>query len=151
MSHTMTEALVTPPLPTRAELGIALAQVNKKLSLGLWVTHSSYGLFLVLLCWLNFQNDNSNVKILLVKLMPLLIIIPGILKKYYRTYSWLCFVILPYFVFITPTLFEAFAWGNWLKITLTVVIFIASMMTSRWLQQQSYLQWQIANTPLPKP
>jgi hypothetical protein len=38
-------------------------------------------------------------------------------------------------------------WGDWLMIALIVVLFIAAMMTSRWMQQQSYLKWQISNTP----
>jgi len=133
-------------MPSKTALNNALTQVNKKLRWGFIVTHASHATFLLLITWLHFYSGTGNIKIWLVKVAPLLILIPGFIKGYYRTYSWLCFAILPYFVFITPSLFEAFAWKNWLQMSLTVVMFIASMMTSRWMQQQSYLGWQIQNT-----
>ena len=50
-------------------------------------------------------------------------------------------------IWIIPMALGRGAWGDWVIVTLIVIIFNAAMMTSRWLQQQSYLQWQIANTP----
>lgn len=139
-------------MPSRAQLEEALVTVNKKLTPGLWVTHGSYVIFLVLMSWLNFQAENggvnsSSIKLWLVKVIPLIIFIPGFLKKYYRTYSWLCFAILPYFIWITPLVVGRGSWSDWVLTLLIVVLFISAMMTSRWLQQQSYLHWQIANTP----
>lgn len=134
-------------MPSITQLNSALAQVNKKLRLGLLATHGSYALFLLLMTWLNFQPSDSSVKLWIVKMVPLLIFVPGLMKKYYRTYSWLCFAILPYFIWLTPLVIGRGSWSDWAMVSLTVILFIAAMMTSRWLQQQSYLGWQIQHTP----
>ena len=137
----------TQSMPTKTELENTLVHVTKRFHLGLWITHAGYALFLILLVLSNILSAQPNIKIVLIKIFPLLIFIPAFIKQYPRTYSWLCFAVLPYFIFITPYLFEKFSLITWIEILLTVTIFIASMMTSRWLQQKSYLTWQIANTP----
>lgn len=134
-------------MPSKHQLQEALVQVEQKLQLGLWTTHGSYGAFLLLMSWLNFLPADSSVKLWLVKIFPLIIFIPGFIKKKYRTYSWLCFAILPYFIWITPLVMGRGNWGDWTMVLLIVILFIAAMMTSRWMQQQSYLHWQISNTP----
>lgn len=149
----MTDAKTT--MPSIEDLNSALTQVSKKLSLGFFITHGSFALFLVLITWLNFQpigdteaqNLSSSTKLWLVKILPLVIFIPGFITRKYRTYSWLCFGILPYFIWITPLVMARGAWSDWVMTILIVVLFIASMMTSRWMQQQSYLGWQISQTP----
>lgn len=134
-------------MPTKEQLQEALGQVEKKLRLGLWTTHGSFGAFLLLMSWLNFLPADSSVKLWLVKIFPLIIFIPGFVLKKYRTYSWLCFAILPYFIWVTPLVMGRGNVSDWAMVLLTVILFIASMMTSRWMQQQSYLGWQISNTP----
>ncbi len=134
-------------MPSLQELNTALTQVNQKLKFGLWATHSSYAAFLLVMSWAHLQTANYSFKLLFVKLLLLLIFIPGFIKKKYRTYSWLCFGILPYFIWIVPLVMGRGSWSDWVMTLLTVVIFIAAMMTSRWMQQQSYLSWQISNTP----
>ena len=134
-------------MPSLQELNTALTQVNQKLKLGLWATHGTYAVFLLIMSWANFQVTHGSFTLWLVKLFPLLIFIPGFIKKKYRTYSWLCFAILPYFVWINPLVMGRGNWSDWVMTLLTVVMFIAAMMTSRWMQQQSYLSWQISNTP----
>lgn|GEM_PF-136227 len=139
----------TTPMPSLSDLNAALIKVNQKLTIGFNLTHTSYGVFLVLMSWLHFQQTDSNLTLWLFKLFPLLIFLPGFIQKKYRTYSWLCFAILPYFVWMTPYTMGRGNWSDWVMILLMVVIFIAAMMTSRWMQQQSYLGWQISNTPSP--
>lgn len=134
-------------MPSLEELQSALTQVKQKLQRGLWATHASYGCFLVLMSWAHLQTPHYSLKLLLVKIFLLLIFIPGFVKKKYRTYSWLCFAILAYFIWIIPYVMGRGNASDWLLCLLTVMIFIAAMMTSRWMQQQSYLSWQIANTP----
>lgn len=141
------ETKTAATMPSIEELNTALIKVNQKLNIGFTLTHISYGVFLVLMSWLNFQQVDSSFTLLLVKLFPLIIFIPGFIQKKYRTYSWLCFAILPYFVWMTPYVMGRGNWSDWAMTLLTVVIFIAAMMTSRWMQQQSYLGWQISNTP----
>lgn len=142
-------------MPSIEELNSALTQVSKKLSLGFFITHGSFALFLVLISWFNFappgqvaaQDFASNLKLWFVKIIPLLIFVPGFITKQYRTYSWLCFGVLPYFIWLTPLVMGRGAWSDWVMTLLIVVLFISSMMTSRWMQQQSYLGWQISHTP----
>ncbi len=142
-------------MPTLEQLNSALTAVSKRLSLGFYITHSSFVVFLVLISWFNFLPPGqvnelhfaSNLKLWFVKIIPLLIFVPGFMTKRYRTYSWLCFGILPYFIWLTPLVMARGAWNDWLMISLIVILFISSMMTSRWMQQQSYLGWQISHTP----
>jgi len=134
-------------IPSKEELIKASVQVRQKLTIGRWVTHLSYGAILVLISWLNFLPADSSIKLWIVKVIPLLIFIPGFLQQKYRTYSWLCFAILPYFIWITPLVMARGDWSDWTMIVLIVILFIAAMMTSRWMQQQSHLDWQISNTP----
>jgi uncharacterized membrane protein len=67
------------------------------------------------------------------KLLPLLIFLPGMLKDNLRSFIWLCFVCLLYFIALVERLFAEP--GSWLAITGTVavvVLFIAAMMYVRW-------------------
>jgi uncharacterized membrane protein len=134
-------------MPSRTQLDAVLVKVKQKLTAGLWTTHSSYAILLLLISWLNFQSPDNGIKLLLIKTVPLLIFIPGFIKQHYRTYSWLCFAILPYFIWITPLAMGRGALTDWIVTLLIIVTFIAAMMTSRWLQQDSHLTWQIQNTP----
>ena len=73
-----------------------------------------------------------------LKLIPLLIFIPGLIKQTFRTYSWICFVCLIYFVVIFPVAYTRSLWSDWLITLLVTILFISSMMTSRWLQYWRY-------------
>ncbi len=77
-----------------------------------------------------------------MKLIPLLIFIPGLLKQTHRTYSWICFVCLIYFVAIFPVAYTRNLWSDWLITFLVTSLFISSMMTSRWLQYWRYFLLQ---------
>ena len=134
-------------LPSKAELNSTLIHVDKKVMWGLRATHISYALLLLLISWLNFQAPENGIGLWLFKIIPLAIFIPGFYKRYYRAYSWICFAVLPYFIWIIPLALGRGDWSDWVIVALTVIIFNAAMMSSRWMQQQSYLQWQIANTP----
>lgn len=67
------------------------------------------------------------------KLLPLLIFLPGMLKDNLRSYIWLCFVCLLYFIALVERLFAQP--GSVLAISGTVavvVLFIAAMLYVRW-------------------
>lgn len=71
-----------------------------------------------------------------VQLLPLLLVLPGIKANYPRSYIWLCFLLLLYFVkgfdgVISPSR----AWIDYVVLTVSVLLFTSSMLTSRWLQQ----------------
>tara|TARA_R110001592_G_scaffold24536_3_gene94443 strand:- start:13324 stop:13701 length:378 start_codon:yes stop_codon:yes gene_type:complete len=73
------------------------------------------------------------VFILLIKLTPLLIILPGLAKDALRSHIWLCFIILFYF---TQSVVESFlssaAFTDIFITSLTVIIFLASMFYIKW-------------------
>ena len=71
--------------------------------------------------------------ILLGRVLPLLIFLPGMLKDKLRSYIWLCFVSLLYFIALVERLFarpdSALAALGMLSV---VTLFIAAMMFVRW-------------------
>jgi len=67
------------------------------------------------------------------KLLPLLIFLPGMLRDRLRTYIWLCFVSLLYFIALVERLFALP--GNIpaaIGMAAVVTLFIAAMMYVRW-------------------
>jgi len=67
------------------------------------------------------------------KLLPLLIFLPGMWRDRLRSYIWLCFVCLLYFIALVERLFAQP--GSALAITGTiavVVLFTAAMLYVRW-------------------
>lgn len=72
-----------------------------------------------------------------LRLAPLLVFIPGLMQDRPRTYIWLCFVILMYFITVVERLFrepsDALAWVAMVSV---VVLFNAAMMYSRWRSQE---------------
>lgn len=71
-----------------------------------------------------------------VQLLPLLLVLPGIKANYPRSYIWLCFLLLLYFVKgVDGVISPSRAWIDYLVLSVSVILFISSMLTSRWLQQ----------------
>lgn len=70
------------------------------------------------------------------KLLPLLIFLPGMLRDNLRSYIWLCFVSLMYFIAATERLFATPASGLAICGMMAVVsLFVAAMMYVRWRAQ----------------
>lgn len=77
--------------------------------------------------------------------LPLLLFLPGMLRSSYRSYVWLCFVLLIYFIEpviylvavaidqINPDVNQANASAYaWLMLVLIVVLYLASVFFVRW-------------------
>ena len=68
-----------------------------------------------------------------LKLLPLLIFLPGMLKDNLRSYIWLCFVCLGYFMILVQ---RAFAQPDSLLVAMglvaVVILFTAAMLYVRW-------------------
>jgi uncharacterized membrane protein len=68
-----------------------------------------------------------------LKVMPLLLFLPGMRKDNLRTYIWLCFVCLGYFMILVQRLF---AQPDSLQVSIglfaVVLLFIAAMLYVRW-------------------
>lgn len=97
---------------------------------------------LMLFTSLNIIRPDGGLKLWLVQCVPLLIFVPGLYRQRFRTYSWVCFVILPYFTWsVVNVMSPLVRWSDILVVGLSVTIFISAMMASRWLQYwQLYLQ-----------
>ena len=112
--------------------------LEKKLRVGQRICNLSY-IALLLMLTLNFLLSNDlNLMHLLVAIVPLAIFIPGLRKPHHRTYSWLCFVLLMYFLFLVPLLMSYWSLIYWVLTLLVTLLFVAAMMTSRWLQYWNY-------------
>lgn len=110
-------------------------RIYRKLCVGRALVLASYtGLLLLFSSW-NIIDPQGGIKLWLVQCLPLLIFVPGLWQDRQRTYSWLCFVILLYFTWsVTNVMSPLGFWRDWLVLGLSVTLFVAAMMTSRWLQ-----------------
>lgn len=115
-----------------------IAQIQNlrlKLKIALGSTLLSYFSLLLLVAAYNIFHPDGSIKYWLFQSIPLLIFIPGIIQRRFRTYSWMCFVILIYFIHYADKLStDPSSIINWMAIFLTVVLFNGAMMTSRWMQ-----------------
>lgn len=109
---------------------------DKKLNLLLLATYIAYAGLLALFVYTFINNENHSWKLLVFQSLPLVILIPGIVQKRYRSHSWLCFVILAYFMAYVVEVGSQFSeLTDWLGLLFSVVIFIGAMMSSRYLQR----------------
>jgi uncharacterized membrane protein len=68
-----------------------------------------------------------------LRVLPLLIFVPGLIRDNLRTYIWLCFVILMYFLTLVLRLFNDPADPvAWVGMSSVVIFFTAAMMYARW-------------------
>lgn len=119
----------------------ALIRGKLRVSQALFLT--SYIGLICLFTFLNLFHPGGGIKLWLVQCIPLLIFIPGLLQQRFRTYSWLCFVILPYFTWsVVNVMSPLVRWHDLVVVIFSVVLFITAMMASRWLQYWQYYQNQ---------
>jgi len=75
--------------------------------------------------------------IYLLRILPLAIFLPGLIRDQARTYIWLCFVILLYFLTVVLRLFYNPADPvAWVAMASIVVFFNAGMLYVRWRLQE---------------
>jgi uncharacterized membrane protein len=68
-----------------------------------------------------------------LKLLPLLMFLPGMLRDNLRSYIWLCFVCLGYFLILVQRIFaQPDSLLVIVGLTAVVVLFIAAMLYVRW-------------------
>lgn len=92
--------------------------------------------FMVFIYWFITRPSGLNYTILCVQILPLAVFIPGILANHYRTYSWVCFLLLFYFIKAVEGVFISTATlSDGLFLLLTPTLFIISMMASHWAQR----------------
>jgi len=68
---------------------------------------------------------------------PLLVFLPGLVRGTWKTYLWLCFILLIYFMVVVGNLFgPRAAVADWLQLALICVLFTTAMFYSRWRQRE---------------
>jgi uncharacterized membrane protein len=83
----------------------------------------------------SLMDEQINWTVLIIPCLTLLMFVPGMMQNRPRSFDWLCFVILLHFtVGVTNSMSPVGAWHDYLQTVLTTVLFISSMMTSRWLK-----------------
>lgn len=109
----------------------------------MWSQRGFFLCYILLIALVSFWNltraEGILWTVLVLQLLPLLAFLPGLLKKYYRSYSWFCFLLLLYFVLGVESSFKSNAnISDYLFLSLTVLLFVFSMLCSRWLQYALY-------------
>lgn len=88
---------------------------------------------LVALQWIDSNLQQHPVSIYFIRVIPLLIFFPGMYRDGLRSFIWLCFVSLLYFMALVERLFanptEPVSIASMVAV---VFLFIASMMYVRW-------------------
>lgn len=86
--------------------------------------------------WLHQEGRQPSVTIWLVRVLPLLVFVPGLMRNDFRSLAWLCFVCLMYFMLaVTEAMSPLRLWINYVEVALSVTVFVSAMMTIRWCSQ----------------
>jgi len=129
-------------MPVNAETSSNYKFLSKRAIITYFISISSYFALLVLLIlsviFTSVSAEVSRILMYSVKLIPLLIVLPGLLSKSPRAHIWLCFIVL--FYFIQSVVNVWLSHGRPLDVleNITIVsIFISSMMFVRWSRDKS--------------
>lgn len=91
--------------------------------------------------WSHFSVGKDVIFRISVSIFPLVIFLPGILARRYRSASLLCFVLLLYFMVGVQSLFTpGDALSESFAMVVIVVLFSVSMFYSRWQQRADVLE-----------
>ena len=103
----------------------------------LWLlTVSLYTLLCAVVLIDILQMDKNQGLVLFLQLAPLALLLPGLIGKHYRSFSWLCFLMLLYFSSYVVQVYAASrSTLDMAGLLLSILIFIAAMFTSRRLQR----------------
>ncbi|SHE89181.1 Uncharacterized membrane protein [Microbulbifer donghaiensis] len=106
-------------------------QIARRLN---WVCY--IGLLLLFAVW-NLLLPGGSFKWWLLQTVPLLLVLPGLLKAHYRSYLWLCFILLLYITAsIVDVMMPGRGWQHGVLLVLSLTLFFSAMMTSRWQRMQ---------------
>ncbi|WHI50025.1 DUF2069 domain-containing protein [Microbulbifer sp. MLAF003] len=72
-----------------------------------------------------------------IQTVPLLLVLPGLIKQRYRSYLWLCFILLLYITTsIVDVMMPTRGWQDGVMAALSLILFFSAMMSSRWHRMQ---------------
>lgn len=110
-----------------------LSKAKLSKSITLWLI----ACILILFFSSHIVNPNGiNWTVLILQSLPLVLLIPSLKSGHYRAYSWLCFIMLLYFIFaVMGALKSTAGLFDYLFLLFIVTLFNVVMMASRWLQR----------------
>ena len=115
-----------------------IKHLHEKRRIASITTYVTIGLILALFGYWNITRESGfSIVVLAFQTLPLLLILPGIIKGYYRAYSWLCFILLMYFIVaVERSMLSTAQYLDYVFVGLIVILFCSSMMAGRWLQRE---------------
>ncbi len=76
---------------------------------------------------------DTRLIIFVIQALPFVALFPGMFKRHWRSYAWLCFIVLLYFMNATLALFSPQRLViDWFIMLAVVSVFMAAMMFVRW-------------------
>lgn len=84
--------------------------------------------------WVWYQEGRQpSVTIWLIRTLPVLVFVPGVVRGRLNSCIWLCFVMLLYFAMaVTNTMSPHRTWLNGVELLMSVLIFTSGMFFVRW-------------------
>ncbi|WNZ57736.1 DUF2069 domain-containing protein [Microbulbifer sp. JMSA004] len=111
--------------------------VQRKLKIALRINWICYiGMLVLFVVW-NLFLEGGSLFLWCLQTIPLLLVLPGLLKQHYRSYLWLCFILLLYITAsIVDVMMPTRGWQDGVLVVLSLILFFSSMMSSRWHRMQ---------------
>nr|WP_255771415.1 DUF2069 domain-containing protein [Microbulbifer guangxiensis] len=110
--------------------------MQRKAALGWRLNWICYAGMLVLFAAWNLFLPGGTIAHWLLQTVPLLLVLPGMLKGRPRSLLWLCFILLIYIFASATIVFDVNApqrgWQHGVMLVLSLTLFFSAMMTSRW-------------------
>lgn len=75
-----------------------ISNLPQKAKQAIHYTYALYAALLSLVVYIQLERDEFSWAVLCIKALPILALLPGLLTNHYRSYSWLCFLTIVYFV-----------------------------------------------------
>jgi len=112
-------------------------QVRAARQLTLWSLLALVALISMKIAAISDLEPVSKAVLWCIAALPLLVFMPGLMRGAWKTYLWVCFVLLLYFSVVVTHLFMPGANVlNWLQLIMILLAFVAAMMFARWRQQE---------------
>ncbi|WP_444904285.1 DUF2069 domain-containing protein [Microbulbifer sp. CnH-101-E] len=111
--------------------------IQRKLHIALRINWFCYIGLLVLFAVRNLFIEGGSLSLWLIQTVPLLLVLPGLIKQRYRSYLWLCFILLLYITTsIVDVMMPTRGWEDGVMMVLSLILFFSAMMSSRWHRMQ---------------
>jgi len=114
--------------------------INPRLTPALRVAIAATAAEIVLVIWWTFATAPAGASLLagaiwsLVKVSPLLLVLPGLLRGSHKASAWLCFLLCGYFIgaVLTASAPPPARWLGLVETLLVSVAFAAGLLATRW-------------------